>query len=61
MGIKADSQVLESSFVGMVSNLNKRDLRPGQSSLQVNVTAVRHGEMTVRRGLRELTFDPEDQ
>lgn len=60
MGIKPDAEVQESTFTGMVSNLNKRDLRAGQSSLQINVTAIRHGELAVRRGLRELTFDTDD-
>ncbi len=59
MGIKPDSQVQESTFTGMVSNINPRDLRPGQAALQINVTAVKHGELAVRRGLRELIFDEE--
>jgi hypothetical protein len=57
MGIKAEAEILQSTFTGMVSNVNPKDLRPGQAALQINVTAIRHGELSVRRGLRELTFD----
>lgn len=57
MGQKADVEFKMSSFLGMVSNVNRTDLRPGQSFLQINVTAVRHGQLEVRLGLRELTFD----
>ncbi len=57
MGMKPDSEVKQTTFVGMTSNLNPRDLRPGQAFLQINVTAVRHGVLSVRQGLREVTFD----
>ena len=35
-------------------------IEPGESTVQVNVTsALRAGELNLRRGLRELVFDPE--
>jgi hypothetical protein len=60
VGIKPESEVRVDMFGGMVSNKNPRDLKPGQAAIQINVTAVRHGELQVRRGLRELQFDVED-
>lgn len=61
MGLEPEAELKAGAFAGMVSNKNARALRPGEAQLQVNVTAVRHGELTVRRGLRELQFDSDDQ
>ncbi len=61
MGVKADSAVSMAQFSGMFSNIDPVDLQPGQSEVQVNVMILRPGELTVRRGLRELTFDVDPQ
>lgn len=48
------------AFQGMSSNTDPHDLRPGQSAKQVNVAAVKLGELNVRRGLKELVYDSSD-
>ncbi len=60
MGIKADSSVEMRDILGLVSNRDPHDLKPGQAEEQVNVMVLRPGEMMVRRGLRELVFDADD-
>jgi hypothetical protein len=48
-------------FQGMASNFDPSDLNPGVSQVQVNVCGLRKGTLEVRRGLREVTFqDDED-
>lgn len=49
------------TFRGMVSYSDPRDDREGAAQLQVNAACLRAGELTVRRGLRPLTFDVDDQ
>ena len=46
-----------SKFGGMVSVADPRDVPPGQSTLQINAMAVRPGELLIRSGLKELTFE----
>ena len=41
----------------MGSNYDPKDLPPGLSKIQVNVNGYRRGELQVRRGLREVTFE----
>ncbi len=60
MGEDPEAKVAIRAFTGMVSNADDHDLQPGESTVQVNVTsALRAGELNLRRGLRELVFDPE--
>lgn len=44
-------------FPGIVNNLDPRDLPPGTAEQQVNLLSRIQGQMIVRRGLREVTFD----
>ncbi len=60
MGIKADASLEMRDILGLVSNRDPHDLKPGQAEEQVNVMVLRPGEMMVRRGLRELQFDSDD-
>lgn len=60
MGQPAESAVEIRAFQGMSSNTDPHDLRPGQSAKQVNVAAVKLGELNVRRGLKELVYDSSD-
>ena len=53
------AQVLIDRFQGMVSISDPADIRVGQSQFQINVNTNRYGELTVRRGLREIAFDAE--
>lgn len=55
-----DTTIRVSGFMGLVSNLNPRALKPGQAAEQENVAVVRMGEFAVRRGLKELVFDSDE-
>ena len=44
-------------FAGMFSNIDPHDLEPGQAQDQVNVWSPRAGELHVRPGIREMTYD----
>lgn len=52
-----DSQQKVGDFLGMVVNADPHDLAPGASPKQVNVTNQRPGELRVRGGYKELTFE----
>lgn len=54
------AQLEIADFSGMASNVDPTDVQPGVSRLQVNVHSIRRGELAIRRGLRELSFDEED-
>lgn len=55
------SMVAIKVFQGMASNFDPTDLNPGVSQVQVNVNGFAKGKLEVRRGLRELVFEPEDE
>ena len=44
-------------FAGLATDVDPRDLTGGTSEVQENLAVVTLGEMTVRRGIREVTFD----
>lgn len=44
-------------FSGMTSNVNPHLVEPGAMIEQVNCRSQRIGELVVRKGLREVTFD----
>ena len=54
-----EAEVTVSSFQGMVSNVDPHDVEPGQSVSQVNVLSHRQGELVLRGGIREATYDSE--
>lgn len=45
------------AFGGMATSIDARDAEAGQATLQINVTAIRPGELNIRRGLAEVSFD----
>jgi hypothetical protein len=47
-------------FKGMATNIDPSDLNPGVSELQVNVNGFSMGKLEVRRGLRELQFEEDE-
>lgn len=57
MGEPAKTEVSIKDFRGMGSNYDPKDLPPGVSQLQINVNGYQRGELVVRRGLREVTFE----
>ena len=59
MGEPTKTMTNIAQFNGMISNMDPRDVPPGQSVRQINVMVTRPGELNVRRGLRELAFDDE--
>ena len=59
MGIEADTTLEIKDFSGMASNMDPNDLKPGVSRQQVNVNAVQRGQLEVRRGMRQVTFEEE--
>jgi len=44
-------------FGGMQTNIDSRDAQDGVMELQVNATCVAVGELKVRLGVREVTFE----
>ena len=44
-------------FRGMASNYDPNDITPGASQLQINVNGLQRGQLEVRRGMREVTFE----
>lgn len=57
MGEPAESAVEIRDFRGMASNYDPNDIMPGSSQLQVNVNGLQRGQLEVRRGMREVTFE----
>jgi hypothetical protein len=45
------------SFQGLYSNHDPNDLEPGQAQAMLNCWSPRPGELLVRPGLREMTWD----
>lgn len=54
---QAKPVVVAADFPGVLENIDARDLPAGAAEEQVNACSVLVGELTVRRGLREVTFD----
>lgn len=46
-------------FGGMVSVVDPHDTPAGQATLQINGMATRPGELNVRQGLKEVSFEVE--
>lgn len=49
--------VVITTWEGMMSDVDPKDLPPGAAELAVNATSVAFGEMVVRHGIREVTFE----
>ncbi len=52
--------VVMMDFPGMFTNIDPRDLPDGGAEEQVNATSVRLGELSVRLGIREVTFQEDE-
>lgn len=50
---------VSNEFTGLITNMDPRDLPPGAAEEQLNATCVVMGELRVRMGIREVTFDEE--
>lgn len=44
-------------FPGMIDNMDKLDIPPGAADEQVNACCINVGELTVRMGMRAVTFE----
>jgi hypothetical protein len=44
-------------FPGLVNNMDPRDLPPGVADVQKNLLSRIRGQLTVRRGLRDVKFE----
>jgi hypothetical protein len=49
--------VVITSWEGMMPNVDPKDLPPGAAEVQVNATSVAYGEMVVRHGVRQVSFE----
>lgn len=47
-------------FPGIMGNSDPRDLPEGAADDQVNACSIVFGELTIRRGIREVTFDNDE-
>ncbi len=57
MGEPARQEVSIKQFAGMATNVDRTDIKPGVSVIQVNVNATKVGQIEVRGGLRPLRFE----
>jgi len=57
MGIPAETNVEIRDFRGMASNYDPNDIVPGSSQFQINVNGLQRGQLEIRRGMREVTFE----
>lgn len=55
----AQVEVKIEDFQGMATNADPTDLPPGLAAEQLNVGGIERGILTLRRGLRPLSFDAE--
>lgn len=57
MGVQASSSVDIVDFPGYMQNADPRDYPQGAAELQVNATCLHVGELAVRGGMREVSFE----
>jgi hypothetical protein len=57
MAERARQVVRMREFAGMQSNADSHDIDPSKSVKQTNCTSLKQGELTLRHGLREVSFD----
>lgn len=60
MAKQAKGVVLINDFQGLVTNIDRDDLRSGAASNQVNLSLVRIGEMKCRAGYLPVRFEDDD-
>jgi hypothetical protein len=56
-GVVSRGEVVCRDFPGLIDNVDPRDLPPGAADVQVNVCCILLGELQVRLGYREVSFD----
>ena len=56
-GSPGAGQVLCKDFPGLMDNIDPRDIPPGAADDQVNICCIVMGELSVRLGYREVTYD----
>jgi hypothetical protein len=44
-------------FPGLIDNIDPRDIPPGSADVQTNAACVKMGELQVRLGVRDVTFE----
>lgn len=54
---KPPATVTMGDFPGLMTNVDPRDLPPGAAYEQVNCCSIITGELTVRAGLRQVSFE----
>jgi hypothetical protein len=54
---KVRAQVKILDFAGLVTRPDPNDIQPGQARIQVNASCITPGELRVRPGVREVTFE----
>lgn len=52
-----EAEVRHRDFSGMASNVDPHDLEPGKSQTQTNVEHTRPGVLSIRRGMRKISFE----
>lgn len=57
MGMEPRSEVTIKDFPGLITDADDLDVPPGAADEQVNITSLKVGELSVRAGLREVTFE----
>jgi hypothetical protein len=57
MAYEERQKVEMTDFQGMMTNVSLMDIPPGASEEQVNLVSVSVGELAVRQGVREVTFE----
>ena len=57
MASPARQEIAMTDFPGLALAADPRDIPPGSSEEQVNMACINIGELVVRRGLREVTFE----
>lgn len=59
MADEAQRASVADDFPGLITNADSSDIPPGAAEVQVNIACIRFGEMQVRLGLRQITFEGE--
>jgi len=57
MSVPEPSSAVEiDTFTGLVTNADESSMPPGGTKIQLNATLISAGEVSVRKGMREVTF-----
>lgn len=57
MGIPSRGDVVARDFMGLIDNVDQRDLPPGAAEMQINICCIVLGEVQSRLGYRTVGFD----